>query len=42
MIAIPLVDPPLLQAKLLLATRRSRVLPVAAAAFAEQLRSILT
>jgi DNA-binding transcriptional LysR family regulator len=41
MIAIPLVDPPLLQAKLLLATRRSRVLPVAAAAFAEQLRSVL-
>ncbi len=41
MMAIPLIDPPLLQAKLLLATRRSRVLPVAAAAFAEQLRSIL-
>jgi DNA-binding transcriptional LysR family regulator len=41
MIAIPLIDPPLLQARLLLATRRSRVLPVAAAAFAEQLRSVL-
>jgi DNA-binding transcriptional LysR family regulator len=41
MIAIPLIDPPLLQAKLLLAMRRSRVLPVAAAAFAEQLRSVL-
>jgi DNA-binding transcriptional LysR family regulator len=41
MIAIPLIDPPLLQAKLILATRRSRVLPVAAAAFAEQLRSTL-
>jgi DNA-binding transcriptional LysR family regulator len=41
MMAIPLIDPPLLQAKLLLATRRSRVLPVAAAAFAEQLRSTL-
>jgi DNA-binding transcriptional LysR family regulator len=38
MVAIPLVDPPLLQARLLLATRRERVLPVAAAAFAEQLR----
>jgi DNA-binding transcriptional LysR family regulator len=41
MIAIPLIDPPLLQAKLLLATRRSRVLPVAAAAFAEQMRGVL-
>jgi DNA-binding transcriptional LysR family regulator len=41
MIAIPLIDPPLLQAKLILATRRNRVLPVAAAAFAEQLRGIL-
>jgi DNA-binding transcriptional LysR family regulator len=38
MIALPLVDPPLLQARLLLATRRSRVLPVAAAAFVEQLK----
>lgn len=41
MIALPLVDPPLLQARLLLATRRSRVLPVAAAAFVEQLKSAL-
>lgn len=38
MIALPLVDPPLLQARLLLATRRSRVLPVAAAAFVEQMK----
>jgi DNA-binding transcriptional LysR family regulator len=41
MIALPLVDPPLLQARLLLATRRSRVLPVAAAAFVEQMRNAL-
>jgi DNA-binding transcriptional LysR family regulator len=41
MIALPLVDPPLLQARLLLATRRSRVLPVAAAAFVEQMKSAL-
>ena len=33
MIALPLIDPPLLQARLFLATRRGRVLPVAAAAF---------
>ncbi|MBR0967317.1 LysR family transcriptional regulator [Tardiphaga sp. 538_B7_N1_4] len=39
MIALPLVDPPLLQARLFLATRRDRVLPVAAAAFVEQLKS---
>jgi DNA-binding transcriptional LysR family regulator len=38
MVALPLVDPPLMQAKLMLATRRDRVLPVAAAAFVEQLR----
>jgi DNA-binding transcriptional LysR family regulator len=41
MIALPLVDPPLLQARLLLATRRNRVLPVAAAAFAEQMKTEL-
>jgi DNA-binding transcriptional LysR family regulator len=41
MIALPLVDPPLLQARLLLATRRSRVLPVAAAAFVEQMKTEL-
>jgi DNA-binding transcriptional LysR family regulator len=41
MMALPLVDPPLLQARLLLATRRSRVLPVAAAAFVEQMKSTL-
>jgi DNA-binding transcriptional LysR family regulator len=41
MIALPLVDPPLLQARLLLATRRSRVLPVAAAAFVEQMKAEL-
>jgi DNA-binding transcriptional LysR family regulator len=38
MVALPLSDPPLMQAKLMLATRRDRVLPVAAAAFVEQLR----
>jgi DNA-binding transcriptional LysR family regulator len=41
MIALPLVDPPLLQARLLLATRRNRVLPVAAAAFVEQMKTEL-
>jgi DNA-binding transcriptional LysR family regulator len=41
MIALPLVDPPLLQARLLLAIRRSRVLPVAAAAFVEQMKNAL-
>jgi DNA-binding transcriptional LysR family regulator len=41
MIAVPLVDAALLQAKLYLATRRGRVLPVAAAAFAEVLKSTL-
>jgi DNA-binding transcriptional LysR family regulator len=35
MIAVPLVDPPLLEAKLILATRRGRVLPIAAAGFVE-------
>jgi DNA-binding transcriptional LysR family regulator len=41
MMALPLVDPALLQARLLLATRRSRVLPVAAAAFVEQMKGVL-
>jgi hypothetical protein len=41
MIALPLVDPPLLQARLFLATRRGRVLPIAAANFVEQLRTAL-
>jgi DNA-binding transcriptional LysR family regulator len=41
MIAVPLVDAPLMQAKLYLATRRGRVLPVAAAAFVEQLKTSL-
>jgi DNA-binding transcriptional LysR family regulator len=41
LVALPLVDPPLLQARLLLATRRGRVLPVAAAAFVEQMKSAL-
>jgi DNA-binding transcriptional LysR family regulator len=41
MIALPLIDPPLLQAKLFLATRRGRVLPIAAATFVEQLRVAL-
>jgi DNA-binding transcriptional LysR family regulator len=41
MIALPLVDPPFQQARLFLATRRGRVLPIAAAAFVEQLRTAL-
>jgi len=41
MIAVPVVDAPLLQAKLFLATRRGRVLPIAAAAFVERLRDYL-
>jgi len=41
MIAVPLIDAPLLQAKLYLATRRGRVLPVAAAAFVELLKTTL-
>jgi hypothetical protein len=40
-IALPLVDPPLLQAKLILATRRGRVLPIAAASFAEQIKTAI-
>jgi len=39
MVAVPLVDAPLLQAKLFLAIRRGRVLPVAAAAFVELLET---
>jgi DNA-binding transcriptional LysR family regulator len=39
MIALPLTDPPLLEAKLILATRRGRVLPIAAAAFTEMLKT---
>lgn len=42
MMALPLIDLPLLQARLLLATRRGRVLPIAAAAFVEQLKSLLS
>jgi len=41
MIALPLIDPPLLQARLILATRRGRVLPIAAASFVELLRTVL-
>jgi len=41
MIAVPLIDPALLQAKLILATRRGRVLPIAAARFVELLRDAL-
>jgi DNA-binding transcriptional LysR family regulator len=37
MVAIPLSDPELAEARLRLCSRRGRVLPVAAAAFAEQL-----
>jgi len=42
MIALPLIDPPLLQARLFLATRRGRVLPIAAATFVELLRTAMT
>jgi DNA-binding transcriptional LysR family regulator len=41
MVAVPLVDPPLAHAQLLLATRRDRVLPIAAATFVEQLDTTL-
>ena len=41
MIALPLIDPPLLQAKLFLATRRGRVLPIAAATFVELLKTAM-
>jgi len=41
MIALPLADPSLLQARLVLAVRRGRVLPVAAAAFVELLMAAL-
>ena len=40
MISIPLSDPEVQDARLRLASRRGRVLPVAAAAFAEQLNSV--
>jgi DNA-binding transcriptional LysR family regulator len=40
MVAIPLSDPELAEARLRLCSRRGRVLPVAAAAFAEQLSAI--
>ncbi len=42
MIALPLIDPPLLHARLFLATRRGRVLPIAAATFVELLRTAMT
>lgn len=42
MIAVPLIDAPVLQARLYLATRRGRVLPVAAAAFVELLEMVLS
>jgi DNA-binding transcriptional LysR family regulator len=41
MIALPLTDQPLLNAKLILATRRGRVLPIAAATFVELLKVAL-
>jgi DNA-binding transcriptional LysR family regulator len=41
MIALPLVDPQLSEAKLILAIRRGRVLPIAAASFVELLRADL-
>jgi DNA-binding transcriptional LysR family regulator len=40
MVTIPLVDPELTEARLTLASRRGRVLPVAAASFAELLSSV--
>jgi DNA-binding transcriptional LysR family regulator len=39
MIAVPLIDPAFKQARLYLATRRGRVLPIAAAAFVELLEN---
>jgi DNA-binding transcriptional LysR family regulator len=41
LVAIPLADPEFLRARLMLATRRGRVLPPSAAAFCEQLRLLL-
>jgi DNA-binding transcriptional LysR family regulator len=41
MVEIPLLDPSFADARLMLGVRRGRVLPVAAAAFAEQLESEL-
>jgi DNA-binding transcriptional LysR family regulator len=41
MVAIPVADQPLPNAQLLLATRRGRALPFAAAAFVESLRSLI-
>jgi len=41
MVALPLADPPLAQGRLLLATRSSRVLGIAAARFVEQLAATL-
>jgi DNA-binding transcriptional LysR family regulator len=41
MVALPLIDPALSEAKLILATRRGRVLPIAAAAFVELLRAAM-
>ncbi len=41
MVALPLIDPPLLHARLFLATRRGRVLPIAAATFVEVLRTAM-
>ena len=42
MLALPLADPSLTQARLVLAIRRGRVLPVAAATFVELLKSAMT
>jgi DNA-binding transcriptional LysR family regulator len=41
MVALPLVDLPFLQARLVLATRRGRALPIAAAAFVDLLMGML-
>lgn len=41
MVALPLIDSPLQQARLILATRRGRVLPIAAAGFVEHLKAVM-
>jgi hypothetical protein len=41
MVALPLNEPQLLQARLIVATRRGRVLPIAAANFVELLKAAL-
>jgi hypothetical protein len=40
-VALPLIDPPLLQARLYLASHRGRVLPIATATFVELLKTAM-